>query len=55
MQDPDEGLVPDGLADHDSLATLVGLRQRHLPELVDGVDGLDRALAPDSGLVAAFP
>lgn len=55
MQDPDEGLVPDGHADHGSLATLVGLRQQHLPELVDGVDVLDRALAKDSGLVVPVP
>lgn len=55
MQDPDEGLVPDGRADHSSLATLVGLRQRYLPELVDGVDVLDGALATNSGLVLPFP
>ncbi len=55
MQDPDEGLVPDGRVDNGSLVTLVGLRQRHLPELVDGMDVLDAALATDSGLVVPFP
>jgi ABC-type nitrate/sulfonate/bicarbonate transport system substrate-binding protein len=49
--DPDEGLVTDGRADYASLATLVRLRTTYLPEVVDGVDVLDAALADGSGLL----
>jgi ABC-type nitrate/sulfonate/bicarbonate transport system substrate-binding protein len=52
MRSVDEGLVPDGVTDRASLATLVTLRQRYLPEVVDGVDVLDAAL-DDPGLVRA--
>ncbi len=51
MGDPVEGLVADGRVDRASLETLVGLRQRYLPEVVDGVDVLDAALAAGSGLL----
>jgi ABC-type nitrate/sulfonate/bicarbonate transport system substrate-binding protein len=53
LQDPDEGLVPDGRVDTESLTTVVELRRRYLPCVVDGVDVLSRALDPQSGLVVA--
>jgi hypothetical protein len=43
----------DGEVPRDALATLVGLRQRYLPHVVDGVEVLDGALDPTSGLVAS--
>jgi ABC-type nitrate/sulfonate/bicarbonate transport system substrate-binding protein len=52
-RDPREGLVADGRVDLDALATLVGLRRRYLPDVVDGVDTMDGALAAGSGLVTA--
>jgi ABC-type nitrate/sulfonate/bicarbonate transport system substrate-binding protein len=51
MRSPDEGLVPGGLVDQASLKTLVALRTTWLPELVDGREVMDAALAEDSGLV----
>jgi ABC-type nitrate/sulfonate/bicarbonate transport system substrate-binding protein len=51
LRSPDEGLVPDGRADHASLQTLVALRTAWLPEVVDGGDVMDAALTEDSGLV----
>jgi len=51
MRSPDEGLVADGQVDRGSLATLVALRTTWLPEVVDGRDVMDAALAEDSGLV----
>ena len=53
MRSPDEGLIADGLVDRGSLETLVSLRSTWLPEVVDGVDVMDAALAEDSGLVDA--
>ena len=50
---PAEGLVPDGEVDPAALQTLAGLRRRHLPEVVDGADVLDRPLDGTSGLVAS--
>ncbi|MDX6326650.1 MAG: hypothetical protein QOK15_3004 [Nocardioidaceae bacterium] len=47
----DEGLVPDGVVDRESLETLVALRRAHLPQPVDGHDVMDAALAEDSRLV----
>jgi ABC-type nitrate/sulfonate/bicarbonate transport system substrate-binding protein len=44
LRDPDQGLVPDGVVDAASLRTLVALRQRFLPAVVDGTDVLDAAL-----------
>lgn len=51
LRDPVDGLVPDGLVDPAALSTLVRLRTTYLPTLVDGVEVLDAALAPGSGLV----
>jgi ABC-type nitrate/sulfonate/bicarbonate transport system substrate-binding protein len=53
LRSPDEGLVIDGALDRGSLETLVSLRSTWLPEVVDGVDVMDAALAQDSGLVDA--
>ena len=52
LKDPREGLVPDGLVDLPSLTTVVELRRRYLPSIVEGIDVLVDALDPDSGLVA---
>jgi hypothetical protein len=43
--------VAGGTVDPAGLATLAGLRRRYLPELVDGVDVLDRPRDAGSGLV----
>ena len=52
LQDPREGLVPDGIVDRGALETLVRLRTSYLPSPgPDGRDVLDRALDEDSGLV----
>jgi ABC-type nitrate/sulfonate/bicarbonate transport system substrate-binding protein len=51
LRSPAEGLVPGGVVDPAALAVLAGLRQRFLPEVVDGVDVLDRPLDAASGLV----
>jgi ABC-type nitrate/sulfonate/bicarbonate transport system substrate-binding protein len=51
LRRPDEGLLVDGRVPGDALATLVRLRQRYLPHVVDGLDVLDGALTPTSGLV----
>jgi len=53
LKDPSEGLVPDGLVDLASLTTVVDLRRRYLPSIVDGIDVLAGALDPGSGLVVA--
>ena len=53
LKSHDEGLVPDGAVDRQSLETLVALRRTYLPQSVDGRDVMDAALAEDSGLVAA--
>jgi ABC-type nitrate/sulfonate/bicarbonate transport system substrate-binding protein len=50
LQDPAEGLVPDGVVDPASIRVLVDLRRRYGPEL-DG-DPLAAALDPGDGLVA---
>jgi hypothetical protein len=54
LKDPAEGLVPGARVDLASLTTVVNLRRRYLPGIVDGVDVLARALDPASGLVAAL-
>jgi hypothetical protein len=54
LKDPQEGLVPEAQVDLASLRTVVDLRRRHLPSIVDGVDVLAGALDPGSGLVAAL-
>jgi ABC-type nitrate/sulfonate/bicarbonate transport system substrate-binding protein len=51
LKDPLEGLVPDGLVDLASLTTVVDLRRRYLPSIVDGIDVLAGVLDPGSGLV----
>src|SRR3954447_11077664 len=51
LHSPDEGLVADGRVDRGSLETLVALRSSYLPEVVDGHNVMDAALAEDSGLV----
>ncbi|MPZ95366.1 MAG: PhnD/SsuA/transferrin family substrate-binding protein [Propionibacteriales bacterium] len=53
LKSPDEGLIGSDEVDLEGLATIVELRRRFLPETVDGVDVLDRALDPASGLVAS--
>jgi ABC-type nitrate/sulfonate/bicarbonate transport system substrate-binding protein len=54
LKDPLEGLVPDGRVDLASLTTVVDLRRRYLPSIVDGIDVLAGALDPGSGLVATL-
>jgi ABC-type nitrate/sulfonate/bicarbonate transport system substrate-binding protein len=57
LQDPAEGLVAGGRVDPEALRTVVDLRRRYLPCVVDGTDllaaALDPALDPGSGLLAA--
>jgi ABC-type amino acid transport substrate-binding protein len=53
LKSPTEGLLPNGEVDPAALQTLAGLRRRYLPELVDGVDVLDRPLDAASGLLAS--
>lgn len=50
MTSDEEGVVT--AMDHAALATVVELRRRFLPEEVDGVDVLARALDPAAGLIA---
>ncbi len=54
LKDPLEGLVHDGRVDLASLTTVVDLRRRYLPSIVDGIDVLAGALDPGSGLVATL-
>ena len=54
LTSPDEGLVVEDAVDLAALRTIVALRSRYLPDLVD-VEVLDRALDLGSGLVAAVP
>jgi ABC-type nitrate/sulfonate/bicarbonate transport system substrate-binding protein len=51
LRSPEEGLVPDGRVDRASLATLVALRTTWFPQVVDGREVMDAALAEDAGLV----
>src|SRR5258705_1821977 len=53
LKDSAEGLVVDGLVDPEALRTVVDLRRRYLPSVVDGVDLLADALVPGSGLLTA--
>lgn len=53
LRSPAEGLLPRGVTDPVALATVAALRRRFLPEIVDGVDVLDRPLDETSGLVAS--
>ncbi|GII56837.1 hypothetical protein Pth03_52260 [Planotetraspora thailandica] len=52
LKDPDEGLVADGEVDLASMETVVGLRRRYLPAIVDGADVLATALDPARGLIS---
>jgi ABC-type nitrate/sulfonate/bicarbonate transport system substrate-binding protein len=53
LRDPDEGLVPDGAVDADSLRTVLDLRRRYRPETAaDGTDVFAPALREGSGLLA---
>lgn len=54
LKDRQEGLVADGRVDLPSLTTVVDLRRRYLPSVVDGIDVLAGALDPGSGLVATL-
>jgi ABC-type nitrate/sulfonate/bicarbonate transport system substrate-binding protein len=51
LKDTEEGLVADGVADIESMETIVGLRRRYVPTLVDGTDVLAAALVPSRGLI----
>lgn len=51
LRSPADGLVIGGVVDRASLETLVALRTAWLPEMVDGSDVMEAALAEDSGLV----
>lgn len=51
LRDPAQGLVPGGGHDIAALRTVVGLRRRHLPEVIDGRDVLEDALDPTAGLL----
>jgi ABC-type nitrate/sulfonate/bicarbonate transport system substrate-binding protein len=53
LKSPTEGLLPHGEVDPAALETLAGLRRRYLPEVVDGVDVLDRPLDASSGLLVS--
>jgi len=55
LKSREEGLIPEGGVDHDGLRTIVALRQRYLPNVVDGRDVLDGALLDASGLIAVGP
>ncbi len=52
LSSPGEGLIPDDRVDVEGLRTVVSLRQRYLPEVVDGTDVLADALDSKSGLIA---
>ncbi|GAA2107587.1 hypothetical protein GCM10009780_60970 [Actinomadura alba] len=51
LKDPAEGLVVDGVVDLPAMETVVGLRRKYMPALVDGVDVLATALEPSRGLI----
>lgn len=52
LKDPSDGLIAEDSRELPALRTIVSLRQRFLPEIVDGVDVLERALEPESRLFA---
>jgi ABC-type nitrate/sulfonate/bicarbonate transport system substrate-binding protein len=54
LKDPGEGLVVDGIADLPAMETVIGLRRKYMPALVDGVDVLATALAPSRGLLDPY-
>jgi ABC-type nitrate/sulfonate/bicarbonate transport system substrate-binding protein len=51
LKNPGEGLVVDGIVDLKAMETVVGLRRKYMPALVDGVDVLTTALDPSRGLI----
>lgn len=53
LRTDDEGLIAEPGVDRRGLQTVVGLRRRFLPRVVDGRDVLEGALDDRSGLVAA--
>jgi ABC-type nitrate/sulfonate/bicarbonate transport system substrate-binding protein len=53
LKRPDEGLLLVREVPVDALSTLVRLRQRYLPHVVNGVEVLDAALESASGLVVS--
>ncbi len=55
LRTPTEGLVAEPGVDYEGLRTVVELRRRFLPRVVDGRDVLEGALDDASGLVAADP
>jgi ABC-type nitrate/sulfonate/bicarbonate transport system substrate-binding protein len=55
LKDPAEGLVADGIVDPRAMETVLGLRRRYMPALVDGADVLATALDPSRGLVDPHP
>ena len=54
LKDPQDGLIPDARVDLAALRTVVDLRRKYQPSVVDGVDVLARALDPGFGLVATL-
>jgi ABC-type nitrate/sulfonate/bicarbonate transport system substrate-binding protein len=55
MKSRDEGLVVEETVDTAALRTIVGLRSRYLPTVIDGADVLTDALSPAGGLVVGAP
>jgi hypothetical protein len=55
LKSTDDGVITDAGVDEAGLRTIIELRRRYLPELVDGVDVLGKALEPASGLLAPRP
>ena len=55
LKSPTEGLVLSDEVDFGGLTTIVGLRRRYMPDRINGVDVLDGALDPASGLIAPPP
>jgi ABC-type nitrate/sulfonate/bicarbonate transport system substrate-binding protein len=54
LKDPGEGLVADGTVDLAAMETVLNLRRRYLPALVDGGDVLATALDPARGLIDPY-
>jgi ABC-type nitrate/sulfonate/bicarbonate transport system substrate-binding protein len=55
LKDPREGLVAGGIVDLEAMETVVSLRRKYMPALVDGVDVLATALDPTLGLIDPYP
>ena len=52
LKDASDGLITENSREVPALKTIIALRRRFLPEIVDGTDVLERALEPDAGLFA---